>query len=119
LLREREWDNGGRGGGRTTAGCAPAAAPAAAPASTDVTAEIQKLADLHDSGALTDEEFTAMKKKLLDYKGIFPFFISSNSISRPNRRLGRSASRGILPNEEFEAKKKQILGLEASTRVLG
>jgi membrane protease subunit (stomatin/prohibitin family) len=42
-----------------------AAAPAAAPASTDVTAEIQKLADLHDSGALTDEEFTAMKKKLL------------------------------------------------------
>ena len=38
---------------------------AAAPASTDVTAEIQKLADLHDSGALTDEEFTAMKKKLL------------------------------------------------------
>ena len=44
---------------------APAPAPAAAPASTDVTAEIQKLADLHNSGALTDEEFTAMKKKLL------------------------------------------------------
>jgi membrane protease subunit (stomatin/prohibitin family) len=44
---------------------APAAAPAAAPASTDVTAEIQKLAALHDSGALTDEEFAAMKKKLL------------------------------------------------------
>jgi membrane protease subunit (stomatin/prohibitin family) len=42
-----------------------AAAPAAAPASTDVTAEIQKLADLHASGALTDEEFAAMKKKLL------------------------------------------------------
>jgi membrane protease subunit (stomatin/prohibitin family) len=44
---------------------APAAAPAAAPASTDTAAEIQKLADLHASGALTDEEFTAMKKKLL------------------------------------------------------
>jgi hypothetical protein len=29
------------------------------------TAELQKLADLHASGALTDEEFTAMKKKLL------------------------------------------------------
>ena len=42
-----------------------AAAPAAAPATTDVTAEIQKLATLHDSGALTDEEFAAMKKKLL------------------------------------------------------
>jgi hypothetical protein len=42
-----------------------AAAPAAAPASTDTAAEIQKLADLHASGALTDEEFSAMKKKLL------------------------------------------------------
>ncbi len=42
-----------------------AAAPAAAPASTDTAAEIQKMADLHNSGALTDEEFTAMKKKLL------------------------------------------------------
>jgi membrane protease subunit (stomatin/prohibitin family) len=38
---------------------------AAAPASTDTAAEIQKLADLHASGALTDEEFAAMKKKLL------------------------------------------------------
>ena len=43
----------------------PAATPAAAPASTDTAAEIQKMADLHNSGALTDEEFTAMKKKLL------------------------------------------------------
>jgi len=42
-----------------------AAAPAAVPASTDTAAEIQKLADLHASGALTDEEFAAMKKKLL------------------------------------------------------
>jgi len=46
---------------------AMAAAPAApAPAPTkDVTAELQKLADLHKSGVLTDEEFTAAKKKLL------------------------------------------------------
>jgi membrane protease subunit (stomatin/prohibitin family) len=44
---------------------APVAAPAAAPTTTDTAAEIQKLADLHASGALTDEEFTAMKKKLL------------------------------------------------------
>jgi membrane protease subunit (stomatin/prohibitin family) len=43
---------------------APQAA-AAPPASTDTAAEIQKLADLHASGALTDEEFAAMKKKLL------------------------------------------------------
>jgi hypothetical protein len=45
---------------------AMATAPAAAAAPTkDVTAELQKLADLHKSGVLTDEEFTAAKKKLL------------------------------------------------------
>jgi hypothetical protein len=42
-----------------------AQAQAAAPPTKDVTAELQKLADLHKSGALTDEEFAAMKKKLL------------------------------------------------------
>jgi len=39
-----------------------AATPQAAPSTTE---ELQKLADLHKSGALTDEEFAAMKKKLL------------------------------------------------------
>jgi membrane protease subunit (stomatin/prohibitin family) len=43
----------------------PPQAAAAAPASTDVTAELQKMADLHASGVLSDEEFAAMKKKLL------------------------------------------------------
>jgi hypothetical protein len=43
---------------------AQAQAPAA-PSTKDVTAELQKLADLHKSGVLTDEEFAAMKKKLL------------------------------------------------------
>ena len=38
---------------------------AAAPASTDSTAELKKLADLHASGGLTDEEFAAAKKKAL------------------------------------------------------
>jgi membrane protease subunit (stomatin/prohibitin family) len=38
---------------------------AAAPPAKDVTAELQKLAELHKSGVLTDEEFAAMKKKLL------------------------------------------------------
>jgi len=37
---------------------------AAAPA-TDTTAELKKLADLHEQGVLTDEEFAASKKKLL------------------------------------------------------
>jgi hypothetical protein len=31
----------------------------------DVSAEIKKLADLHSSGALTDQEFADSKKKLL------------------------------------------------------
>ena len=45
---------------------APAPAPAAAaPAATDSTAELERLAKLHESGALTDEEFAAAKSKLL------------------------------------------------------
>ena len=46
-------------------GAATAQTAAAAPATKDVTAELQKLADLHKSGVLTDEEFAAAKKKLL------------------------------------------------------
>jgi hypothetical protein len=38
----------------------------AAPQAEDTTAELQKLADLHKQGVLTDEEFAAMKKKLLN-----------------------------------------------------
>jgi membrane protease subunit (stomatin/prohibitin family) len=40
------------------------AAPAPAP-STDVTAELQKLAQMHQSGLLSDAEFAAAKQKLL------------------------------------------------------
>ena len=39
-------------------------APAAAPES-DLTAQLQNLADMHDSGALSDEEFADAKAKLL------------------------------------------------------
>ncbi len=43
-----------------------AQAPAAAAAPTnDVSAELKKLADLHTSGVLTDQEFAESKKKLL------------------------------------------------------
>ena len=38
--------------------------PAAPPADDDM-AEIQKLADLHKQGILTDEEFAAKKKQIL------------------------------------------------------
>lgn len=46
---------------------APAPAPAAAPApgKPDITGELQKLAQLHQSGALSDEEFASAKQKLL------------------------------------------------------
>jgi len=43
---------------------AMAAAPAMAPKG-DLTTELKKLADLHKSGVLTDEEFAAAKKKVL------------------------------------------------------
>jgi Short C-terminal domain len=44
----------------------PAAPPPAAPAPADPTVEkINQLAQLHASGALTDEEFAAAKAKLL------------------------------------------------------
>jgi membrane protease subunit (stomatin/prohibitin family) len=41
------------------------AAPAAAPPTEDLTAKIERLAELHQSGALTDEEFATAKQKLL------------------------------------------------------
>jgi len=45
---------------------APAPAPvAAAPAGDDTITRLQKLADLHSSGALTDEEFAAAKAQVL------------------------------------------------------
>jgi hypothetical protein len=44
---------------------APAPAPAPAAAGGDTTAELERLAGLHQSGALTDDEFAAAKSKLL------------------------------------------------------
>jgi hypothetical protein len=43
----------------------PPPAPAPAAPAPDLTAKLQQLADLHASGVLTDEEFTAAKQKLL------------------------------------------------------
>jgi hypothetical protein len=50
---------------QTQAAPPQAASAPAAPAPTDSTAELERLAKLHDSGALTDEEFAAAKSKLL------------------------------------------------------
>jgi hypothetical protein len=44
---------------------APAAAPQAAPAAPDYAAELEKLAQLRDSGVITAEDFEAKKKQLL------------------------------------------------------
>jgi hypothetical protein len=41
------------------------AAPVEQAPAADLTAQIQQLAQLHDSGALSDEEFAAAKQKLL------------------------------------------------------
>ena len=43
----------------------PAAAPAAAPAADDLVSKIQELAQLHQQGILSDDEFAAAKRRLL------------------------------------------------------
>ena len=43
----------------------PPPAPAPAAAGTDLTAQLQQLAQLHTAGVLSDEEFAAAKQKLL------------------------------------------------------
>jgi Short C-terminal domain len=43
----------------------PPPQPAAAPAGSDLTAQLQQLAQLHNAGVLSDEEFAAAKAKLL------------------------------------------------------
>ncbi len=43
----------------------PPPAPAPAPAGTDVTSQLNQLAQLHASGVLSDEEFTVAKQKVL------------------------------------------------------
>ncbi|MGD0120938.1 MAG: SHOCT domain-containing protein [Candidatus Limnocylindrales bacterium] len=51
--------------GRASKG-SPTAEPAGQPAAaTDLTAKLKELADLHASGALTDEEFAAAKSRLI------------------------------------------------------
>ena len=44
---------------------APTAAPPAPAPAADPTSELERLAQLHASGSLTDEEFTAAKVRLL------------------------------------------------------
>ena len=48
-----------------TAAPAPAATPAAGEGEGDMIAQLKQLAELHDQGILTDDEFAAQKAKLL------------------------------------------------------
>jgi len=43
----------------------PAAPPPPAPSADDAAGELERLASLHQSGALSDEEFAAAKQKVL------------------------------------------------------
>jgi len=43
----------------------PPAPPPPAPSAGDATGELERLASLHDSGALSDDEFAAAKQKVL------------------------------------------------------
>ncbi|GGF27357.1 hypothetical protein GCM10011321_18460 [Youhaiella tibetensis] len=55
------------GGSAPAAGAPPATPEPAAPAglSQEAMAQLEKLADLHKSGILTDEEFAAQKARIL------------------------------------------------------
>jgi len=53
------------GGGASEPAPAPAPAAPAAPAEPDYTAELQKLASLHEQGIIDDAEFDAKKKQIL------------------------------------------------------
>ena len=52
-------------GAQTQATKDQTATPTTQTQTKDVTAELQKLADLHNSGVLSDQEFAAAKQKLL------------------------------------------------------
>ena len=43
----------------------PAAPPAPAPSADDATSELERLASLHQSGVLSDDEFAEAKQKVL------------------------------------------------------
>lgn len=52
-------------GAQTTYQAPPPPAPAPAPAPSDLTTQLTQLAQLHEQGILTDEEFSAKKAQLL------------------------------------------------------
>ena len=64
--QQNQYDDQAQAADAQTQAPPPQAAPApSAPAPVDSTGELERLAKLHESGALNDEEFAAAKAKLL------------------------------------------------------
>ena len=59
------WQEQGESSPAYLGGGAPAAAPPPAPVGPDPIEQLKELAQLHQQGILTDEEFAAQKAKLL------------------------------------------------------
>jgi hypothetical protein len=67
--QQQSYEQGKQEAAAAQAAPTPAPAAPAAPAASaggDLTAQLQSLANLHSSGVLTDEEYAAAKKKLLN-----------------------------------------------------
>jgi hypothetical protein len=64
-VRRQEAFRGGMGSGYDEPAPVPAPAAPAAPAEPDYTAELQKLASLHEQGIIDDADFDAKKKQIL------------------------------------------------------
>ena len=63
--QQNEYNDQAQAAYAQTQAAPPPAAPAPGPAPADSTAELERLAKLHESGALSDDEFAAAKSKLL------------------------------------------------------
>ena len=63
--QQNEYDDQAQAAYAQTQAPPAAPSPAAAAPPSDSTAELERLAKLHESGALNDEEFSAAKSKLL------------------------------------------------------
>lgn len=72
-------------------------------------AQMEKLAGLHKKGILTDEEFNAQKKRMLDASSGENGSVMSEEQITQLEKLADLHEKGILTDEEFNAQKKGIL----------
>jgi hypothetical protein len=74
---------------------------------------LDKLLSLHNNGILTDQEYEAKKKQILD-KAKQPTSQISQEQQEQLNKLQSLLDKGILTQQEFDAKKKQVLGQSSS-----